>query len=108
MNKIIRSTITLGLVLIAASALLVPASAQTKIGVKHAATPAVATSMSSMHMQAVDAVPPSISAIKLPVTFVCKHCGIKMTIKTPADWLKPCPACPCGTASWQCYPSKGK
>ena len=103
MNKVFRSIVVVpGLALIMTAALLAPAGAQTKVSVKHCTM----TGMSSMHPVA--AVPASIAAIKLPCTFTCKHCGIKMTIKTPADWLKPCPACPCGTAAWQCYPTKGK
>jgi hypothetical protein len=47
-----------------------------------------------------------IPNVKLPYTFVCKHCGLKITVKTAADWLKPCPVCPCGTLTVDCLPTK--
>lgn len=101
MKTVFRSITAPALALFVAAALLAPAGAQA--APKHAAT----CNMPGMTAKTTG-VPPSIAAIKLPITFVCKHCGIKMTIKTQADWLKPCPACPCGTAAWQCYPTKGK
>ncbi|HZT44372.1 MAG TPA: hypothetical protein VFA07_19560 [Chthonomonadaceae bacterium] len=41
-------------------------------------------------------------APKLPVTFVCKHCKIKMTVKTAADWNKKCWVCPCKVKAKAC------
>lgn len=46
---------------------------------------------------------PQAPAVKLPYTFVCPHCGMKITIKTEADWFKSCMPCPCGTNNLGCY-----
>lgn len=47
-------------------------------------------------------------ADKLPVTYVCKHCKIKMTVKTQADYKKKCWVCPCKTTALACKPDAGK
>lgn len=48
--------------------------------------------------------------VQYPFTFTCKHCGMKITIKTPADWDKPCYGCACGANNIDCYqvPKKKK
>jgi hypothetical protein len=45
----------------------------------------------------------TIPDVKYPFTFVCAHCGIKITLKSKDDWSKPCAACPCGTTNLGCY-----
>jgi len=45
-----------------------------------------------------------IPDVTYPYTFVCVHCGIKITVKSKADWMKPCPVCPCGTTTLGCLP----
>lgn len=41
--------------------------------------------------------------VKLPFTFTCQHCGLKITIKTVADWSKDCSMCACGVTNLGCY-----
>ncbi|HLV79516.1 MAG TPA: hypothetical protein VKT32_04515 [Chthonomonadaceae bacterium] len=41
-------------------------------------------------------------APKLPATFVCRHCKIKMTVKKAADWNKTCWVCPCKVKAKAC------
>ena len=48
-----------------------------------------------------------VPTVPLPYTFVCSHCGMKITIKTQSDWTKPCQMCACGVPAYQCLP-KGK
>jgi hypothetical protein len=52
--------------------------------------------------------PKSGGAEKFPVTFVCKHCKIKMTAKSAADYKKKCWVCPCKTTAQACKPDAGK
>lgn len=108
MNKNSRALMVSGLALALVTGLLLPVWAQDSSGTKQTKA-AVKCSAASMPAQSPDvtSLPPQIAKIKLPVTFVCKHCGIKMTIKATADWLKPCPVCPCATQAWKCYPTKG-
>ena len=47
-------------------------------------------------------------AEKLPVTYVCKHCNIKMTVKNQADYKKKCWVCPCKTTALACKPDDKK
>ena len=49
---------------------------------------------------------PSATDVTYPYTFVCVHCGMKMTIKSKADWGKGCNACACGMKSSDCLPKK--
>jgi len=51
---------------------------------------------------------PAIPDVTYPYTFVCAHCGIKITVKTKDDWLKPCPVCPCSTTTLACLPKAKK
>ncbi len=46
---------------------------------------------------------PALPSVTLPYTFVCPDCGLKITIKTAADWKKDCPVCACGKTSLSCY-----
>jgi hypothetical protein len=46
---------------------------------------------------------PAIPDVTYPFTFVCTHCGMKITIKSAADWNKPCLPCACGLKNIQCY-----
>ena len=41
--------------------------------------------------------------VKLPFTFNCQHCQMKITIKTAADWSKDCGPCACGVSNLECY-----
>jgi hypothetical protein len=41
--------------------------------------------------------------VTLPYTFTCPHCGMKITIKTAADWNKSCQTCACGKTNLGCY-----
>lgn len=43
-------------------------------------------------------------SVKLPYSFTCIHCKLKMTIKTAADWEKPCWVCPCKAKAVDCQP----
>ncbi len=51
---------------------------------------------------------PAIPDVKYPYTFICDHCGIKVTVKSPADWMKPCPACECSVHTIDCLPKPKK
>jgi hypothetical protein len=44
-----------------------------------------------------------IPDVKLPFTFTCPHCSMKITIKTKDDWKKDCPDCACGVNNLGCY-----
>jgi hypothetical protein len=44
-----------------------------------------------------------IPDVKLPFTFTCPHCSMKITIKTKDDWTKDCPDCACGVNNLGCY-----
>ena len=46
--------------------------------------------------------------VVLPYTFVCPDCGMKITIKTPADWNKDCLTCACNKTNLGCYHDKKK
>ena len=87
------STLTL-LVPVAALALVTGLSAPSFAG--HPASGAIAK---------VAHTPP---AVALPYTFICPHCGIKITIKTAADWNKDCNSCACGKTNLGCYFEKKK
>ncbi len=41
--------------------------------------------------------------VKLPFTFNCQHCQMKITITTAADWSKSCGPCACGVTNLECY-----
>lgn len=43
-----------------------------------------------------------------PVTYACKHCNIKMTVKKPADSKKLCWVCKCKKPASACRPTKAK
>jgi hypothetical protein len=95
MKKLVRLIFVSALVLFVSGTMIASAHAQ----------PTASSGLASSTTAAKPA--PKIPNVKLPCTFVCKHCGIKITVKTAADWLKPCPACPCGTSIAECYPTKG-
>ena len=46
--------------------------------------------------------------VKLPYSFTCPDCGMKITIKTPADWNKDCLTCACNKTNLGCYHDKKK
>jgi hypothetical protein len=41
-----------------------------------------------------------------PYTFMCKHCGAKMTITCAADLKKACGVCACGENASKCVGTK--
>ena len=43
-----------------------------------------------------------------PLTFACKHCNLKMTIKQSSDLKKKCWVCMCKKAASACKPSAKK
>ena len=45
----------------------------------------------------------AIPDVKLPFTFNCQHCQMKITIKTADDWSKSCGPCACGVTNLECY-----
>lgn len=45
---------------------------------------------------------------KFPVTYVCKHCKIKMTVKSAAEYKKTCWVCKCKTTALACKPDEKK
>lgn len=51
-------------------------------------------------------VPKGAPDVTYPYTFTCSHCGIKMTVKSPAEWKMGCDACACGMKKSDCAPKK--
>lgn len=49
-----------------------------------------------------------IPDVKYPYTFVCAHCGIKITVNAKEDWTKPCAVCPCCVTNQACLPKPAK
>lgn len=44
--------------------------------------------------------------VTLPYSFICPHCGLKITIKTASDWNKDCATCACDKTNLGCYHEK--
>jgi hypothetical protein len=54
---------------------------------------------------------PKSVKVKLPATFACKHCKMKLSVKKAADWKSTCNVCPCKQTKAACFPGdkpKGK
>ena len=74
------------------------------------ATPAAATKPAPAAKPAalpvVNVDPNAPPDVTYPYTFICVHCGMKMTVKSKADWKKSCDQCACGMAFTDCRPKK--
>ena len=66
------------------------------------AVPTPSYAAPAAHPKAAKAVS-SLPAAALPYTFKCPHCGLNITIKSPADWNKDCMTCACGKSNLGCY-----
>jgi len=63
----------------------------------------IAVAMPSTSFGASSAAPAAAPEVKLPYTFICPHCDMKITVKSKDEWAKSCTPCPCGTTNLGCY-----